>query len=101
MAGDFNVTAHPSESSNFNGSQVITSDMKEFNEATKQLTVFDHVFQGPIFTWLNRHQPDDFLSRKLDRVLINDQWLVQYPHSSVKFLPPKVSDHCPALVLLQ
>ena len=73
LAGDFNITADLSESSNFNGSQGLSNDMKEFKDVVQKVAVFDHPFTGPLFTWSN-HQGEGFLARKLDRVLINDKW---------------------------
>ena len=99
LAGDFNIIAHPSESLNYNGSQVVTSDIREFTECTLQLSVFDHAYTGPNFTWSNRQQ-DGFLARKLDRVLINDNWLTSFPHSTVEFLSPEESDYCAAMMQL-
>ena len=84
LSGDFNIIAHPSKS--FPKPQGVSSEMREFTDAMIQLSIFDHVYTGLIFTWTN-HQPDGFLARKLDRVLINDIWLSRFPHSSVEFLP--------------
>ena len=74
--------------------------MKEFIEACRLLSVFDHAFSGPLFTWSNKHK-EDFLARKLDRALINGSWLIRFPHSTVEFLAPEVSDHSPVFISLQ
>ena len=63
FAGNFNVIALPSKSSNFNGSQGTTLDIKEFQECIHKVAVFDHAFIGPLFTCSN-HQGEGFL-RKL------------------------------------
>ena len=78
LAGDFNVIAHLEESSKLHGSHVVTADMREFVEARDKLLVFNHAFQGLNFTWSNKHHPSDFLAKKLDRILVNDQWLRQF-----------------------
>ena len=44
IAEDFNIIAKPSESSSFNGNQVMTMDTKEFKECLQKLEVFDHVY---------------------------------------------------------
>ena len=69
-------------------------------ESKVKISVFDHAFSSPLFTWSNR-QLDGFLARKLDRVLINGNWLPCFAQSQVEFLPPEISDHCPALIQLQ
>ena len=86
IAGDFNSIVNPSESSSVNSNQVMTTDTKEFKECLQKLEVFDHVYSGPLFTWTNR-QREGFVAKKLDRVLINGNWLLSFPSSKVEFLP--------------
>ena len=74
LAGDFNVTAHSTESSNFNDSHVVFVDMRDFIEVKIQLSVFYNAYNGPLFTRSKHHHHDGFLSTKLDRVLVNDNW---------------------------
>ena len=69
------------------------------SDTRDQLSVMDHASSGPFFTWSNKHH-DGFLTRKLDRVFINGNWIAKIPHSTVEFLAPKVSDHCPALIMM-
>ena len=78
----------------------ISTEMKEFTDTLIKLSVHDHRFTGPLYTWSN-HQPEGPLVRKLDTVLINDNWLPRFGHSMVEFLAPEVSDHCLALIMLQ
>ncbi|XVE49274.1 hypothetical protein DITRI_Ditri01bG0069900 [Diplodiscus trichospermus] len=99
MAGDFNVIAHLSESSNYNGSQNFNGDTKDFLECLHGIAVLDHVTSGPTFTWSNKQQ-GNYIAKKLDRVLINEVWLSNFPNSKVEFLPPGVFDHCSAYIQL-
>ncbi|XVF83646.1 hypothetical protein PTKIN_Ptkin16aG0506600 [Pterospermum kingtungense] len=98
IIGDFNVIARSEESSNLN--QVVIADMLEFNDCLNSLSVFDHAYTGPLFTWSN-HQDDGYLARKLDRALINGIWNTVFPQSIVEFLAPNPSDHSPILVKLK
>ena len=91
------MIAHPFESSNFNGAQVFSSDINEFRKCLQKLALQDHAFTGPLLTWSNR-QGEGFLARKLDRVLINDKWLLSYAHSLMEFLYPGEFDHCPTVI---
>ena len=97
MASDFNIILDPSE--NFNGFQVVNTDIKDFKECVSNLSVTSHAFTRPQFTWSN-HQRGGFLARKLDRVLVNDVWFIVFSHSLVEFLAPADSDHCLSLVQL-
>ena len=97
LAGDFNVLAHPSKSNRFDGSQLPNRDIKEFTECLQELAVFDHAYEGPMFTWTNC-QEEGFIARKLDRVFVNCAWLQRFPHSTVEFKSLGDSDHCLAYI---
>ena len=99
LVGDFNITVHPLESFNSSGPHVISADMREFIEVREQLAIFDHAYSGPLFTWFNKQQKG-FLARKLDRALVNDDWISRFANSTVEFLSPEVSDHCLVIVSL-
>ena len=65
LAGDFNIIADTSESSPFNASYAINNDMRDFEDVRNNISVYDHVFVGPLFTWTNKHQ-QGFMARKLE-----------------------------------
>lgn len=92
VLGDFNVLWNPKESSRFDGSQGMAR-YAGFCDCLNEVEIFDHVFFDPSFTWIN-NQDDTFQARKLDRVLVNDQWLDSFFSSSVDSLLPGCSDHC-------
>ncbi|XVE50375.1 hypothetical protein DITRI_Ditri01bG0157700 [Diplodiscus trichospermus] len=78
LAGDFNIIAHSSECSCLENSHVNLSDMADFKDTLSQLSLFDHAFAGPFFTWSNHQQSESFLARKLDR-------LVSFPPKPFRF----------------
>ncbi|OMO60226.1 reverse transcriptase [Corchorus capsularis] len=90
LAGNFNCFCKLDESSDFSGN---ASDIAEFNECLNDIAVFDHSFTGPLFTW-SKNIDEHPLARKLDRVLINSDWLLHFGNSMVEFLLPEISDHC-------
>ncbi|KAK8702973.1 hypothetical protein V6N13_021307 [Hibiscus sabdariffa] len=100
LAGDFNIVAKPQESSDFNGSQGMSGVMLDFVNGQGEIDVTDHPFSGNLFTWCN-HREKGPLSRKLDRVLVNQSWLCSFPGFSVEFLNPDCSDHSPSFLVLQ
>ncbi|KAE8724788.1 hypothetical protein F3Y22_tig00009942pilonHSYRG00285 [Hibiscus syriacus] len=100
LGGDFNITLHPNESSDYELlSPSSTPEMKEFQDVTQALDLHDHPYFSPLFTWSNK-QSGSYLARKFDRVLINPNWVSTFHSSFVEFLSPGVSDHCMAIVWL-
>ena len=99
LARDFNIILHPSEGSNYNGNPSMTLNSREFVDCVQELTVFDHAYNGPFSTWSNR-QGNSFLAKKLDNVMINDIWLLNFSHSIVDFLALDVFDHSSAYIQL-
>lgn len=51
------------------------------------------------FTSSNKQQ-GTHKNRKLDKVLLNGAWLQRNSSTTIEFLAPKISDHCPAVVTL-
>lgn len=98
VAGDFNQITSPSEHSSLSV-QAISNGMIDFNDTILQLGLFDLRFQGILNTWSNK-QPASPIAKKLDRALVNFEWISSYPNSSASFLAPEFSDHTPCLLNL-
>ncbi|XP_039040580.1 uncharacterized protein LOC120178874 [Hibiscus syriacus] len=93
IGGDFNIIAKEEESSDFDVMGIhCAPDMKDFQDCLENLDLMDHPFLGPLFTWSNK-QEESFLARKLDMILVNDQWLLDHPESFTEFITHRVSDH--------
>lgn len=98
VVGDFNESLGPHESSNV-ACVSSTSSMREFGEVLCQLGLVDLPSQGPRFTWSN-HQPSTPIAKRLDRCLVNNEWLAQFPTAHCSFDPPDFSDHTPCHIRL-
>ncbi|WZZ20441.1 hypothetical protein YC2023_121828 [Brassica napus] len=70
------------------------------NACLDELEVRELRYHGPPFTWINS-KPDDPIAKKLDRVLINEEWLLTFPHSLAHFIPPVISDHTSSIINLE
>ncbi|GJX36323.1 RNA-directed DNA polymerase, eukaryota, reverse transcriptase zinc-binding domain protein [Tanacetum coccineum] len=100
---DFNVTLNPNEHSARSSS--ITTDMMEFKDCINQVEVEDLSSVGLYFTWkknLQKVKLGDYsgILKKLDRVLVNEDFISKYPQARAIFLPYLISDHSPALLII-
>lgn len=55
---------------------------------------------GPVYTWCNKRE-NDLIMKKLDRVLVNEEWLQAYSHSYSVFEAGGCSDHLRGRINLQ
>lgn len=72
--------------------------MEAFDTCITNTELIDHhPSTGFYYNWSNK-QANNPAIKRLDRVLINDNWSTVFPNSNAQFLPPGVSDHAPGLV---
>ncbi|XP_058219491.1 uncharacterized protein LOC131330032 [Rhododendron vialii] len=67
--------------------------MNEFNGCLYAFELDDLRFSGCFFTWANKQDHAHHVTTKLDRVLVNEQWMKDYSCSSAHFPTPGISDH--------
>ncbi|GKA28993.1 RNA-directed DNA polymerase, eukaryota, reverse transcriptase zinc-binding domain protein [Tanacetum coccineum] len=99
LMGDFNVTLKHVEHSN--GSSNMSIDMHDFNDAVNTMEVEDICSSGFNFTW-TKSLKNAMCStlKKLDRIMINKNFLMKFEKAHGIFLPYLVSDHCPAIMTI-
>ncbi|XP_074266519.1 uncharacterized protein LOC141589794 [Silene latifolia] len=68
---------------------------------TQDCQLYDLGAKGAFYTWTNKHEVGSKFCSRLDRVLINDEWLADFPDSYSHFLPEGVFDHCPTIIRLE
>ncbi|KAL7246796.1 hypothetical protein ACSBR2_001828 [Camellia fascicularis] len=69
-----------------------------FNSMILDSELEDLSYKGCQFTWSNKRGDGEFITSKIDRVLVNEKWLTVNPNSFAHFLPSGVSDHSPTVV---
>lgn len=69
--------------------------MRDFSECLNRCSLADLLFCGNTFTWSNSH-----VSKKLDRILANEDWMEEFSDSIGVFGDPGISDHNPCCVFL-
>ncbi|KAK7281882.1 hypothetical protein RIF29_10230 [Crotalaria pallida] len=73
VSGDFNCCLDPSEK--LGGNQVDWEAMEEFRECIHDCGLQDMKFCGNLFTWCNRQYDGNRIYSKLDRNLVNEDWI--------------------------
>lgn len=96
--GDFNAVRFAHEK--IGGNSCWDNSKESLNVTILESDMDDLSYQGCQFTWANKRGEGDFITSKLDRVLVNEKWLESYTNSFAKFLPSGISDHSPTLVTL-
>ncbi|XP_071703954.1 uncharacterized protein [Rutidosis leptorrhynchoides] len=97
IIGDFNVTRKVEEHSA--GGSFLSDEMNEFNTCVDKIEVDDIGSSGFHFTWKKSlKNPNCGILKKLDRILVNEGFLSQFPHAYGRFLPYLVPDHSPAIL---
>ncbi|KAL8511922.1 hypothetical protein ACS0TY_018386 [Phlomoides rotata] len=91
VVGDFNAIKEESERV---GRAEFTDQrgIRLFQEFIDQSMLIDLPLCGRSYTW---YRPDGSCKSRLDRLLVNDQWLHTWPNASLKGMRRSVSDHCP------
>lgn len=100
VMGDFNEVLASSEHSRGTISNASQRGMQAFHTAVSTCNLTDLTSIGPTFTWTN-NQPVNPIAKKLDRVLVNDNWLDKFPQSYTSFETTGVSDHTRCWIRLE
>ncbi|XP_056691804.1 uncharacterized protein [Spinacia oleracea] len=95
LMGDFNCVLNTDERI---GSAVRLSELKDFQNCVNSCGLEDAKFTGNFYTWNNKQLGNNRVFSKLDRVLVNQHWCNQYPHTEVCFKNEGYFDHCPGVV---
>ena len=72
LMGDFNIYLHQTESNRPMPRRMVPID--DFRSCVNNIGLTDLRYQGMNYTWWDCNLADPVM-RKLDRVLVNDQWL--------------------------
>ncbi|KAF5445223.1 hypothetical protein F2P56_034289 [Juglans regia] len=96
FAGDFNVIRSDIERCGGRPRNRVAID--EFNRWIHQGGLLEMNSQGGKFTWCNGQQGLSRALAKLDRVLIDANFLSLFPTAHCLYLPRTTSDHCPMVI---
>ncbi|XP_074313721.1 uncharacterized protein LOC141648913 [Silene latifolia] len=86
-AGDFNTVLSPVERL---GGHTSEAEMQHFQECVSLCCVEDLQATGAMFTWSNKQNPVDGVYSRLDRVMGNNEWMMEYGDYLAHFHPEGV-----------
>ncbi|KAL8151704.1 hypothetical protein V2J09_021512, partial [Rumex salicifolius] len=98
LGGDFNSIVRLDERTGGNG--LLSSDSLEFGRWINDLALIDMGFKGGQFTWKRGRTTDNFIAKRLDRVLCDASARLKWHEAVVTHLPFLSSDHLPLYLQL-
>ncbi|KAL0292185.1 UNVERIFIED_CONTAM: hypothetical protein Sradi_6999000 [Sesamum radiatum] len=96
VGGDFNTVLDASEVCGQSGD--IRGAAEEFQGCLQATGLITLPMQGERFTWHNCSRDSRSLWKRLDRLLVNDRWLTNWPSTTYASLTARTSDHSPLIL---
>ncbi|XP_070038226.1 uncharacterized protein LOC142167392 [Nicotiana tabacum] len=78
------------------GNLVQEMEIRDFNNFIADTGLVEMKTSGRSFTWTNGHTYS-----KIDRVLVNAEWMLTMPHLEVWVMNPSCFDHSPLRITLE
>ncbi|XP_074315296.1 uncharacterized protein LOC141651483 [Silene latifolia] len=96
VGGDFNAIMASNE--RIGGAPITNAEMRPLSQLAHDCQLTDLSAKDSFYTWNNKHECGTKVYSRLDRTLINADWLCCFPDSFTHFLPEGIFDHCPGIV---
>ncbi|XP_059294628.1 uncharacterized protein LOC132047627 [Lycium ferocissimum] len=94
VLGDFNVVLHRED--RLGGNPVTLVEVTDFQNCIDNCGLEEIANSGSQYTWNDKQ--DARIFSKIDKVLVNGEWVDQMPDITAHILPEGISDHCPLVV---
>ena len=95
ILGDFNALMSIDDRL---GQLVRTREAVDMKACMDHCNMMEVKVYGQFFTWNNKHEGRSSAFCKLDRILGNDSWITEWPHTEVTILSEGEFDHCPLVI---
>ncbi|XP_062114516.1 uncharacterized protein LOC133825616 [Humulus lupulus] len=96
ILGDFNDILNADERV---GNRVQGGSSSTFKDCIEECQLEYVKYSGCFFTWNNKQDKEGRIYSKIDRVMANQEWIIQYELTEVMFLSEGTFDHSPAILL--
>ncbi|XP_074289255.1 uncharacterized protein LOC141614409 [Silene latifolia] len=97
IGGDFNNVMFPNKRI---GSEITLAEVKPFLDCNHDYKITNIKAIGSFFTWNNKQEVTTRVYSRIDRDLINDDWLDAFPEAYAHFLTEGTFDHCQCVIHL-
>ncbi|XP_075088341.1 uncharacterized protein LOC142170347 [Nicotiana tabacum] len=94
LMGDFNAIRDMDDRAN--GTVVQENEIKDFREFMEDCRMTELPTVGRCYTWTNSH-----VHSRIDRVIVNAQWIMVMPPMEVQVMDPHFSDHSPLCIEME
>lgn len=96
IGGDFNTILYSNEKLGGNPPEVRSMD--DFHYALSSANLMDAGYLGSKYTWCNNQEGPSCIRARLDRCLVNSEWVAQFSSTTIQHLSITLSDHAPLQV---
>lgn len=96
MMGDFNTCLRFNE--RWKNGAIVHTDVSELENFTATCGLADLNYSGVFLSWCNKRDAEQRMYAKLDRILVNGEWLQDFNWSDAVFLQAGISDHSPGVL---
>ncbi|XP_010670411.1 uncharacterized protein LOC104887478 [Beta vulgaris subsp. vulgaris] len=97
VAGDYNCVLNPDERI---GSIIRHQETDRLQRCVQRYGLQDMASTGNKYTSNNKHFSENRVFCKLDRAMINQEWLEYFPTAMTHFLPKGQFDHSPVVIMI-
>ncbi|XP_074293325.1 uncharacterized protein LOC141620319 [Silene latifolia] len=80
------------------GSDVTSAEINPFQDCVSWCHLQDIPAIGSYFTWNKKQGVETRVYSRIDRILVNSEWIARFPNAFANFLPEGLYDHCPCIV---
>lgn len=95
IMGDFNCILSTEERM---GSLVTMAEIKEFKKCMEECSMQGMISSGAFYTWSNKQPGANRVMSRIDRVLVNFEWMTKLPASEAHYMQPGLFDHSPGII---
>ncbi|XP_021767730.1 uncharacterized protein LOC110732120 [Chenopodium quinoa] len=93
--GDFNsVLQHQDR---INGNDVTDYEIRDFRNFVDSMNFVEIKSKGSYYSWSNKAHVGSRTLTRIDRGLVNFEWLLHYPTVEAHYLAPSLTDHSPLM----